>query len=153
KQQAASQASATRAKPEDGLLRMVAGVTSVKPGSTPLPLQLKFDLRQRPEVGQPLDVDIAVLPMSAAIDRVFGKVTGEEGLELVSGGDLQEAGKPLEGTPIQYSVKVRPKQDGIYTLTATMSVDSGGVVSSQTYALPVIAGQGIPDLPAPGAKA
>jgi hypothetical protein len=152
KQQAASQASATKAKPDDGLARMVTGVTSVKPGSSPLPLQLKFDLRARPEVGHPLDVDIAVIPMSAAIDRVFGKVVGEEGLDLVSGGELQEAGKPVEGTPIQYSLKVLPKQDGIYTLTATISVDSGGVISSQTYTMPVIAGQGIPDLPAPGPK-
>ena len=152
-QQAASQAGATRVKAEDGLVRMVAAVTSVKPGNTPLPVQLKFDLRQRPEVGQPLDVDIAVVPMSAAIDRVFGKVAGEEGLDLVSGADLQEAGKPVEGTPIQYSIKVLPKQDGIYTLTAVLSVDSGGVISSQTYAIPVIAGQGIPDLPAAAPKA
>jgi len=152
-QQAASQAGATKVKAEDGLLRMVAAVTSVKPGNTPLPVQLKFDLRQRPEVGQPLDVDIAVVPLSAAIDRVFGKVAGEEGLDLVSGADLQEAGKPVEGTPIQYSVKVLPKQDGIYTLTAVLSVDAGGVISSQTYTIPVIAGQGIPDLPAVAPKA
>lgn len=152
RQAAASQASATKAKPDDGLLRMVAGVTSVKPGNTPLPVQLKFDLRARPEVGQPLDVDIAVVPMSGAIDRLFGKVAGEEGLELVSGGDLKEAAKPLEGTPIHYSVRVLPKQDGIYTLSASISVDSGGVISSQTYTMPVIAGQGIPDLPAPGSK-
>jgi hypothetical protein len=133
---------------DDAIARMVAGVTSVKPGSTPLPLQLKFDLRQRPEVAQPLDVDLAVIPLSGAIDRVFGKVAGEEGLELVSGGDLQEATKPVEGVPIQYSLRVLPKQDGIYTLTANISVDAGGVISTQTYTIPVIAGQGIPDLPA-----
>lgn len=139
---------------DDGLAHMVAAVTSVKPGSTPLPLQLKFDLRERPEVSKPLDVDLAVVPLSAAIDRVFGKVVGEDGLELVAGGDLQEAAKPTEGVPIQYHVQVLPKQDGIYTLTANISVDAAGVISSQTYTIPVIAGQGIPDLPStPAGKA
>lgn len=132
---------------DDGLARMVSAVTSVKPGNTPLPLQLKFELRERPEVAKPVDVDLAIVPLSASIDRVFGKVAGEEGLELVSGGELQEAAKPVEGTPIHYSVKVLPKQDGIYTLTANISVDSAGVISSQTYTIPLIAGQGIPDLP------
>lgn len=147
---AAGDAAAARKsqRADDGLARMVGGVTSVKPGSSPLPLQLKFDLRERPQVAQPLDVDLAVIPLSGAIDRVFGKVVGEEGLELVGGGDLQEATKPPEGVPIQYSVKVLPKTDGIYTLTANISVDSGGVISTQTYTVPVIAGQGIPDLPA-----
>ncbi|HEX4387023.1 MAG TPA: hypothetical protein VH109_00185 [Steroidobacteraceae bacterium] len=133
---------------DDGLARMVSAVTSVKPGSAPLPLELKFDLRERPEVAKPVDVYLAIVPLSAAIDRVFGKVAGEDGLELVSGGELQEAAKPTEGVPIQYSVKVLPKQDGIYTLTANLSVDSAGQISSQTYTIPVIAGQGIPDLPA-----
>ena len=154
--QAANTAAAAKKtqRADDGLARMVAGVTSVKPGSTPLPLQLKFDLRERPQVAQPLDVDLVVIPLSGAIDRVFGKVVGEEGLDLASGGDLQEAAKPVEGVPIQYSVKVLPKQDGIYFLTANISVDSGGVISTQTYTMPVIAGQGIPDLPtAPAPKA
>jgi len=148
--QAANTAAAAKKtqRADDGLARMVAGVTSVKPGSTPLPLQLKFDLRERPQVAQPLDVDLVVIPLSGAIDRVFGKVVGEEGLELVSGGDLQQAAKPVEGAPIQYSVQVLPKTDGIYTLTASISVDSAGVISTQTYDIPVIAGQGIPDLPA-----
>jgi len=138
---------------DDGTSRMVAAVATVKPGTPPLPVQLKFDLREKPEVGQPLDVDLALVLLSGNIDRVFGKVAGEDGLEIVGGGDLQEAPKPAEGTPIQYSVKVLPKQDGIYNLTATISVDSAGQISTQAFSIPLIAGQGIPDLPsAPAAK-
>ena len=34
---------------------------------------------------QPADVDIVMVPDSATLDRLFGKVQGEEGLEVVSG--------------------------------------------------------------------
>jgi hypothetical protein len=155
------QAAATRARaakkamsPQDLLARsLVGGATSVKPGSAPLPVQVKFALRTRPDVAQPLDIDIAIVPTASNLDRIFGKVEGEEGLELVGSGELAEADKPVENTPIERSVQVLPKQDGIYTLTATVSVDMGGQISTQSYSFPVIAGQGMPDLPAAPAPA
>jgi len=135
--------------PADQLARsLVSGVTQTKPGSAPLPVQVKFALQSKPEPAQPLDVSISITPTASNLDRVFGKVEGEEGLELVSSGELEGAERPVENTPIQRTVKVLPKQDGIYTLTATVSVDMGGSISSQTYIFPVIAGNGLPDLPA-----
>jgi len=127
---------------------LVGGVTQIKPGSTPLPVQVKFGLLAKPEPAQPLDVTISIIPTASNLDRVFGKVEGEEGLELVSSGELEGVERPAENTPIERTVKVLPKQDGIYTLTATVSVDMGGSISSQTYVFPVIAGSGMPDLPA-----
>jgi hypothetical protein len=127
---------------------LVSGVTQTKPGSAPLPVQVKFALQAKPEPAQPLDVTISIVPTASNLDRVFGKVEGEEGLELVSSAELEGAERPAENTPIERTVKVLPKQDGIYTLTATVSVDMGGSISSQTYVFPVIAGNGLPDLPA-----
>jgi hypothetical protein len=134
--------------PADALARgLVGGLTQVKPGNAPLPLEVKFALRARPSVSQPLDVDIRILPTAGNLDRVYGKVEGEEGLELVGSGELAEAARPVENIPIDRSIQVLPKQDGIYNLTATISVDMAGQVSTQTYTFPVIAGVGIPDLP------
>src|SRR5580698_2437437 len=127
---------------------LVSGVTQTKPGSAPLPVEVKFALQAKPEPAQPLDVTISIVPTASNLDRVFGKVEGEEGLELVSSGELEGAERPAENTPIERTVKVLPKQDGIYTLTTTVSVDMGGSISSQTYVFPVIAGNGLPDLPA-----
>jgi hypothetical protein len=139
--------------PAEQLARsLVSGVTQTKPGSAPLPVQVKFALQAKPEPAQPLDVTISIVPTAGNLDRVFGKVEGEEGLELVSSGELEGADRPVENTPIERTVKVLPKQDGIYTLTATVSVDMGGSISSQTYVFPVIAGSGLTDLPA-GTKA
>jgi hypothetical protein len=126
---------------------MVAAVTSVA-GSTALPIQVKFELGQRPEVAQPLEVNIAIVPLSPNLDRIYGKVEGEEGLEVVDSAELSGLEKPAEGVPIQHVFKVLPKQDGIYTLTATLSgVDTAGQVTTQAYTIPIIAGRGFPDLP------
>jgi hypothetical protein len=141
----------------DALTRgMVGGVTQVKPGSAPLPVDVKFALLGKPESAQPLEIDVRIVPTASNLDRVFGKVESEEGLELIGSGELAEAAKPVENTPIDRTIKVLPKKDGIYTVTATVSVDMAGQISTQAYTFPVIAGGGMPELPvkptAPGGK-
>ena len=132
---------------------MVSAATQTKPGSTPLPVEVKFALRAKPDVAQPLDIDLQIVPTAGNLDRIFGKVEGDEGLELVGSDELAEAEKPVENTPIDRTIKVLPKQNGIYLVTARVSVDMGGQISTQTYQIPVIAGSGIPDLPVKPAAA
>ena len=141
--------------PADQLSRsLVGGFTQIKPGNSPLPVQVKFALQSKPEVAQPLDVTIAIVPTASNLDRVFGKVEGEEGLEMAGSGQLEAAERPVENTPIERTIKVLPQKEGIFTLTATISVDMAGQISTQAYTFPVITGNGIPDLPsAPAAGA
>ena len=131
----------------DELLRnMVGAVAANKPSA--LPIQVKFELRDRPQVGQPVELDLAIVPMSASVDRVSGKVEGEEGVEVVEGAQIAPTDRPAEGTPIRQSVKVLPRQDGIFTVRVVVTVDAAGQTSSEAYAIPLIAGSGTPDLPA-----
>jgi hypothetical protein len=37
-----------------------------------------------------------------------------------------------------------PKRDGVFTLTATLSVDAAGHTTTQIFSMPVIAGAGPP---------
>ena len=131
---------------------MVSAVASTKPSM--VPVQVKFELRARPDVGQPVDLDLAIVPMSASVDRVSGKVEGEDGLELVEGADIAASDRPAEGVPIHHTVKVLPKREGIFTVRTTLTVSSTGVASTESYSMPLIAGNpgGSPETPAaPGA--
>ena len=94
-------------------------------------------------------------PLTANLDRIYGKVEGEEGLERGRvGASCPGRRSRVEGVPIQHSFKVLPKQDGIYTLTATLSGwTAGGQVSTQAFSIPIIAGRGFPDLPVKPATA
>lgn len=121
---------------------MVAGVSPSKAGP---PVALKFELREPPQAGQMLDVDIAVLPDAPAINRIYGKFQGGEGLDLVEGGELPAIDKPAVGSVIRHVVRVLPKQDGIFTVSATVSVDFEGDSITRTYWIPVIVGEGLPE--------
>ena len=82
-------------KASDELLRsMVSAVAANKPSA--LPIQVKFELRDRPQVGQPIELSLAIVPMSASVDRVSGKVEGEEGLEVIEGAQIGATDHPAE---------------------------------------------------------
>jgi hypothetical protein len=121
---------------------MVAAVAP--PGAGPSNVQVKFELQGHPDVSQPLDVDVVIVPVFGAVDRISGKFTADDGLEVLSGQDIPAAEKPAEGTPMHYSVRVLPKRDGVFTLTATLSVDAAGHTTTQIFSMPVIAGAGPP---------
>ena len=149
---AATQAANTARKVRKGDVHganFVSAVTQTKPGTAPQPVQVKFSLHARPVPSQPLDVTVQIVPTASNLDRITGRVEADEGLELVGTGELAEAEKPVENTPIERSIQLLPKQDGIYTLTATVTVEMGGQSSTQAYQFPVISGSGLPDLPAP----
>jgi hypothetical protein len=145
-------------RPVDELSRnMVSAVASNKPST--LPLQVKFELRDRPDVGQPVELDLAIVTMSASVDRVSGKVETEDGLELLEGSEIAAAERPVEGVPIHHHLKVVPKREGIYTVRALLTVDASGVPSSDAYSMPVIVAaasaesSGTPGTPGPTASA
>jgi hypothetical protein len=124
---------------------MVAAVAP--PGAGPSSVQVKFELQGHPDVAQPLDVDVVIVPLLGNVDRISGKFSADDGLEIVSGQDIPVADKPVEGTPIHDSVKVLPKRDGIFTLTAVLAVDATGRSTTETYSMPVIVGAGLAGVP------
>jgi hypothetical protein len=128
----------TRREPVD----MVAAVSSAKTGA---PVQLKYELRERPEIGQPLDVDLVLIPDLPTAERVYAKFQGGDGLELLDGGDLPPVEKPAQSVPIRHTVRLLPKRNGIFTLNVAVGVDSATDSVSRAFAIPVIAGEGLPE--------
>jgi hypothetical protein len=130
------------ASPADNLSpNLVTAVTTGKNGAALL--QVRFELGARPEVGDPVDVDLVLVPAADNIDRIVGTVQGDDGLEVVSGETIPPAEKPVFGTPIHQSLKVRAKRDGIFTLSALITIDSGGQSLAPIYTMPIIAGNGL----------
>jgi hypothetical protein len=124
------------------LADMVAAVSSSKAGP---PIEIKFALPTRPEVGQVTEIDIAVVPRAPVPDSVSVSFQVVEGLEIVDGGQLQRVDNLVEGTPIRHVVKVLPKRDGIFALTAVASFVSANQDATRTFSIPVIAGEGLPE--------
>jgi hypothetical protein len=136
---------------------MVSAVASNKPST--LPVQVKFELRDRPDIGQPVELDLAIVSMSASVDRISGRVEAEDGVELVEGAEIAATERPVEGVPIHHLLKVLPKREGIYTVRAVVTVDASGAPSSDAYSMPLIvagasaASPGTPGTPGASAPA
>jgi hypothetical protein len=136
------------AKPgEQPLGDMVAAVSASKGGP---PVELKFSLPSRPEVGQVMDVDVAVVPRAPVPDSVSVTFQVAEGLDIVDGSQLDRVEKLVDGAPVRHVVKVLPKRDGIFALTAVVSFTASNQDLSRTFSIPVIAGEGLSDQVAKG---
>ena len=132
------------ATPADSLSpNLVAAVATTKSGAGLL--QVKFELAARPVVGETVDVDLVMVPQADTIDRITGTVQADDGVEVVSGGDISTTDKITFGTPIHHALKVRAKRDGIFTLAAALSIEAGGQSLAPVYSLPLIAGNGMAD--------
>jgi hypothetical protein len=124
------------------------------PHTGPANVQMKFELRARPQVAQPLDIDVVIVPASATVDRIYGTVEAGEGLQLADGGHIALSERPADGLPIHHAVRVLPAKDGIFMVNAVVTVDSGGQSSTHSFSIPVIVGEGVPAAkPVPAAEA
>jgi hypothetical protein len=130
---------------------LVSAVTTGKAGATLL--QVKYELSGRPDVGDPVDLDLVIIPQADNIDSISGSVQGDDGVEITSGETITPAEKPIFGTPIHRSLKVRAKRDGIFTLNAALTIQTGGQTLGPSYSMPVIAGNGLVEGGAPSAPA
>jgi hypothetical protein len=142
----------TAASAADGLSpNLVGAVTTTKNGAALL--QVKFELAARPEVGEPVDVDLVIVPQADNIDRITGTIQADDGVEVLSGGDISTTEKLAFGTPIHHALKVRAKRDGIFTLSAALTIEQAGQTLGPAYSMPLIAGNGLADTGAAGAPA
>jgi hypothetical protein len=116
-------------------------VSAVVLGKTSVPVDVKFALRQRPEVGQSATLDLLIIP-SAPLDRVTTSFHAEGGLTLRDGAAPSVQERPEPGVPISHSLTIVAQQDGIFYVDATVLAESGTESIGRTFTIPVIAGAG-----------
>lgn len=134
-------ASGSAATPgEVPLAEMVSAVSASKANAS---VELKFLLPSRPEVGQVMDLDVAVVPRPPVPDSVSVTFQVSDGLEVVDGVQIDSDEKLVAGNPIRHVVKILPKRDGIFALTAVVSFAVQNQNLSRTFSIPVIAGEGM----------
>ena len=129
--------------PTDPAAKAMAGmVEAVGPSGAQAPVELRFSIRNRPQVGEEDEIDYALIPQApglGTIRLVFGALNG---LQVVSHGPALAAIKPATGVPILGSVTVRPVKAGLFTLTAAVAVETPDQSVVWPFTIPVIAGEG-----------
>lgn len=129
--------------PVDPAARALAGmVEAVGPSGSQPPVVLRFSIRNRPQIGADDEIDYAVIPQALGLDTIRLAFGALDGLQVLDRGPALAAVKPAVGVPIFGSVTVVPEKTGLFTLTATVAVETSNGVVMWPFIIPVIAGEG-----------
>jgi len=112
-------------------------VEAASQGKSQAPVMLKFDLLQRPTVGQPLEIALALLPQipanSATID-----VAGSENLQ-VAAGDSQIVIASLDPAQVyRHRITATPTAEGVLFLSLKVSLKHDEMTDSRDFSVPLI---------------
>jgi hypothetical protein len=121
-------------KPEDVTTGMVEAASQ---GKSQLPVSLKFDLLQRPAVGEPLEVALALVPQVAAgAARI--EVAGSDGLQVADGDSKIEVPALDANQVYRHSIRVTPLADGVLLLNLNVTLKREELSDSRIFSVPII---------------
>jgi hypothetical protein len=115
-------------------------VEAASPGKSDLAVQLKFELQQRPTVGQPLDINVAVLPRIDANPAEI-QVTGGDGLTVAPGTTHFDLAAVEAGQVYRQSFTVTPGAEGVLLLGVTLSLKHDDTTDTRAFSIPLIVGR------------
>ena len=115
--------------------RMANAVVTGKVGA---PVDLKYDVLAKPDVGQPFEVELAFLPRLAA-DALEIEVTGIPGLTVVSGGTTRFGGV-TSGERYVAKALVQADAPGIYYANVIAKMITQVQTEARTFSVPVVVG-------------
>jgi hypothetical protein len=114
-------------------------VSAVSQSGSDATLSVKFRLAERPVVGTPVAIELALFPgPEAGITHIHGSLQASEGLQLQSQRTFDIA-TPQAGGALRQEVTVIPQQDGVLSLSATILIDFDNGSLARTYSIPLIA--------------
>jgi hypothetical protein len=106
-------------------------------GKSDVGVQLKFELQQRPTVGRPLDINVAVLPQIDA-NAADLQVTGGDGLTVAAGAAHFDLAAVESGQAYRQSFTVTPGVEGVLLLGLTVSLKHDDTTDTRAFSIPLI---------------
>ena len=121
--------------------QQTAGMTlAVGIGKAALPLQLKFELAQRPQAGQALDINLALLPQIPAEGAVI-QVSASDGVEVAKAASEISVPALDEGGVYRETLSVTPTKDGVLLVSVNLTLKHDDIEESKGYSVPIIVGE------------
>ena len=116
----------------------VGMVEAAAQGKSVAPVALKFELPQRPKVGQPMDINLAVISQVDASATTL-QISGGDGI-TVSGGAAQfDIAATQAGDVVRQTVNVTPTDEGVLLVGVSVSFKHDEITDTKAFAIPIIA--------------
>jgi hypothetical protein len=116
----------------------VGMVEAASPGKSPSPAQLKFDLAEKPKVGQPLDINLALITHVDAGTATI-QVTGGDGLTLGSGATQFDVPAAEADQVYRQAVVVTPTAEGLLVVGVNVAIKHDEITDLKAFSIPIIA--------------
>jgi hypothetical protein len=130
---AASTARQPSASAADQTASMVQAATS---GKATAPMQLKFELTERPIAGQTIDLGLALL-VSAPAQSVTLHFGDSPGLVFADPAD-RPIGAVVPDTVYRQDVKLSAPAEGVYFLAVTATMTRDAIAEARAFTIPII---------------
>ncbi len=101
------------------------------------PIDLKFDLRTRPELGKPMEIEIALMPQVSANLGII-RVTGPDTLTLAAGSVQFDIPNISESQVYRRVIHVTPSAEGVLVLTLNTTLKHEEVEEYRVFSIPLI---------------
>ena len=112
-------------------------VEAATQGRWTVPVELKFALDEKPQVGKPLQVNIAVLPQIAAVSAAV-QIAPAEGLEIAPGSSQFEIPSVEPDSVYRQIIKLTPTAEGVLLLGLTITLKHDDIAESRVFSIPLI---------------
>ena len=116
----------------------VGMVEATVQGKSQAPVTLKFDLAQRPKVGHPLEIGLALIPQVDASPATI-QVSGGDDVTVAAGANQFDIAAAQAGEVYRQSVSVTPTAEGVLLVGVSVSLKRDEVTDVKTFSIPIIA--------------
>jgi hypothetical protein len=113
-------------------------VQAASEGKSSVPVELKFDIAQRPKVGQPLEINLALIAQIAASPATI-QVTGDDAVSVAAGANQFDIPAAEAGEVYRETVNVTPNTEGVVVLGVTVMLKHDEMVDQRVFSIPIIA--------------
>jgi hypothetical protein len=126
-------------KPGATAAEQTAGMVQASPqGKSQVPVELKFELAQRPKVGQPLDINLALIAQISASPATI-QVSGADDVSVATGANQFDIASEEAGEVYKHTVSVTPNAEGVVLVGVTVLLKHDEVVDQRVFSIPIIA--------------
>jgi hypothetical protein len=116
----------------------VGMVEAASPGKSQVPVELKFDLSQKPKVGQMLEINLALIAQISASTATL-QVSNADGLTVAPGATQFDIPTVEAGEVYRQTVNVTPNAEGVLLVGVTVSLKHDDVTDQKVFSIPIIA--------------
>jgi hypothetical protein len=113
-------------------------VEAAAQGKSQVPIQLKFDVSQKPKVGQTLEINLALIAQISASPATI-QVNAADGITVPAGASQFDIPSEEAGEVYRQTVNVTPSAEGVLLVGITVLLKHDEITDQRVFSIPIIA--------------